>query len=40
MLNENRDADVESVLDRELIGMIKTGQSEEVRKRIERFINR
>ncbi|MBD3256223.1 MAG: hypothetical protein GF383_14085 [Candidatus Lokiarchaeota archaeon] len=40
LLNENRDSDNESVLDRELMGMITTGQSEEVRRRIEMFIKK
>ncbi len=40
LLNENRDSDNESVLDRELIGMIITGQSEEVKRRLEMFIRK
>ncbi len=38
LLNENRDSVNEAVLNSELIGMIKTGQSEEVRRRIKIFL--
>ena len=37
-INENQDLSIESVLARESIAMITTGQSEEVRKRLKRFV--
>jgi enoyl-CoA hydratase len=37
-LNENQDLSIESVLARESIAMITTGKSEEVRKRLARFV--
>ncbi len=37
-INENQDLSIESVLARESIAMITTGQSEELRKRLERFV--
>jgi enoyl-CoA hydratase/carnithine racemase len=37
-LNENQDLCIESVLARESIAMITTGQSEELRKRLGRFV--
>ncbi|MFX1504272.1 MAG: enoyl-CoA hydratase/isomerase family protein, partial [Promethearchaeota archaeon] len=37
-LNENQDLSIESVLARESIAMITTGQSKEVRKRLARFV--
>jgi enoyl-CoA hydratase len=40
LLNENRDSNNEAVLDRELMGMIITGQSDEVRRRIEMFVKK
>ncbi|MFX1575473.1 MAG: enoyl-CoA hydratase/isomerase family protein [Promethearchaeota archaeon] len=39
-INENQDLSVESVLARETIAMITTGQSTELRKRLERFVNK
>jgi len=39
-INENQDLSIESVLARELIAMITTGQSEELRKRLERFVKK
>ena len=40
LLNGNRDRDNEAVLEKELMGMITTGQSEEVRRRIEKFVKK
>jgi len=40
LLNENRDNINESVLDSELIGMITTGQSEELKRRIRMFVKK
>ncbi len=40
LLNENRDRDNEAVLEKELMGMITTGQSEEIRRRIEKFVKK
>ncbi|MFX0070600.1 MAG: enoyl-CoA hydratase/isomerase family protein [Candidatus Hermodarchaeota archaeon] len=40
LLNENRESDNEAVLDRELMGMITTGQSEEVKRRINMFVRK
>ncbi len=40
LLNENRDSINESVLDSELIGMITTGQSEELKRRIKMFVKK
>ncbi len=37
-INENQDLSIESVLARESIAMINTGQSEELKKRLERFV--
>lgn len=37
-INENQDLSIESVLARESIAMITTGQSEELRKRLKRFV--
>ena len=37
-INENQDLSLESVLARESIAMITTGQSEELKKRLERFV--
>ncbi|NVM38409.1 MAG: enoyl-CoA hydratase/isomerase family protein [Candidatus Lokiarchaeota archaeon] len=37
-INENQDLSIESVLARESIAMNTTGQSEELRKRLERFV--
>lgn len=37
-INENQDLSIESVLARESIAMITTGQSEEVKKRLKRFV--
>jgi len=37
-INENQDLSIESVLARESIAMITTGQSEELRKRLRRFV--
>ena len=39
-INENQDLNVESVLARESIAMITTGQSDEVRKRLEKFVKK
>ncbi|MFX1409311.1 MAG: enoyl-CoA hydratase/isomerase family protein [Promethearchaeota archaeon] len=38
LINENQDDHIESVLAKELRAMILTGQSEEVRKRLEKFV--
>jgi len=38
LINENQDDTIESVLAKELRAMILTGQSEEVRKRLEKFV--
>lgn len=40
LLNENRERDNKAVLEKELMGMITTGQSEEVRRRIEMFVKK
>jgi len=40
LLNENRDGTDEAVLARELIAMMTTGQSEEVRRRINMFVKK
>ncbi len=40
LLNENRDGINESVLDSELIGMMTTGQSEELKRRIKMFVEK
>jgi enoyl-CoA hydratase len=40
LLNENRDRDNEAVLEKELMGSITTGQSEEVRRRLEMFVKK
>ena len=37
-INENQDLSIESVLARESIAMITTGQSEELKKRLKRFV--
>jgi len=39
-INENQDLSIESVLARESIAMITTGQSEELKKRLEKFIKK
>ncbi len=39
-INENQDLNIESVLARESIAMITTGQSDEVRKRLEKFVKK
>ncbi len=39
-INENQDLSIESVLARESIAMIATGQSEEVKKRLAKFVKR
>jgi enoyl-CoA hydratase/carnithine racemase len=39
-INENQDLGIESVLARESIAMITTGQSEELKKRLEKFVNK
>ena len=39
-INENYNLDIEFVLARESISMITTGQSKEVRKRIEKFVKK
>ena len=39
-INENQDLRIESVLSRESIAMITTGQSEELKKRLEKFVKR
>lgn len=39
-VNENQDSDFEGVLSRELIAMMHTGQSEETKKRIEKFVKK
>lgn len=38
LINENRDASIESVLAKELRVMILTGQSEELKRRLEKFV--
>ncbi len=39
-INENQDLSIESVLARESIAMITTGQSEELKKRLEKFVKK
>ena len=39
-INENQDLNIESVLARESIAMITTGQSEELKKRLEKFVKK
>jgi hypothetical protein len=39
-ISENQDLSIESVLARESIAMITTGQSEELKKRLEKFIKK
>jgi len=39
-INENQDLSIESVLARESIAMITTGQSEELKKRMEKFVKK
>ena len=39
-INENQDLSIESVLARESIAMIMTGQSEELKKRLEKFVKK
>ncbi len=39
-LNENPDNDIESTLGRESIAMIETGKSEELRKRLTKFVKK
>ncbi|MHA2299143.1 MAG: enoyl-CoA hydratase/isomerase family protein [Candidatus Hodarchaeales archaeon] len=40
IINENQERDINSVLDRELVAMIKTGQSEGLRKNIMAFVGK
>ncbi len=40
LINENQDLSIESVLARESIAMITTGQSEELKKRLEKFVKK
>ena len=39
-INENQDLSIESVLSRESLAMITTGQSEELKKRLKKFVNK
>jgi enoyl-CoA hydratase len=39
-INENQDLSIESVLARESIAMITTGQSEELKKRLAKFVKK
>jgi hypothetical protein len=39
-INENQDINIEATLARESIAMISTGQSEEVRQRLEKFVKK
>ncbi len=39
-INENQDLNIEPVLARESIEMITTGQFDEVRKRLEKFVKK
>ncbi|MFX1268767.1 MAG: enoyl-CoA hydratase/isomerase family protein [Promethearchaeota archaeon] len=40
LINENQDLNIESVLARESIAMITTGQSDDVRKRLKKFVKK
>ena len=39
-INENQDLSIESVLARESTAMVKTGQSDELKRRLEKFVKK